>query len=56
MKRNRPVKPPEDRASTWLQVRVRPDEKALWAECAVAEKISLSQWVIGCLNAAAEEI
>ena len=48
-----PVRPVET-ASTWLQVRVRPSEKAAWKRAAEAEGISLSEWVTQNLNWAAD--
>lgn len=48
-------KDPSKRSDSHLHLRVRESDKALWEECARREGIPLSVWVVGCLNAAAEE-
>jgi hypothetical protein len=45
---------PQSTASVWLQVRVRPEDKARWKELAAAEGVSMSRWIIETLNATAE--
>jgi uncharacterized protein (DUF1778 family) len=37
-------------AQSWLQVRVRRSEKALWVKAAQREGKNLSQWVTDTLN------
>lgn len=41
---------PRETASVWLQVRVRPTDKARWNAQAAREGMSLSQWIIRTLN------
>ena len=43
---------PQSTASVWLQVRVRPEDKARWKELAAAEGVSMSRWIIDRLNSA----
>lgn len=41
---------PEGTASVWLQVRVRPADKARWQALAASEGVSMSRWIIEKLN------
>jgi len=43
-------KPANERAESWLQVRVRRSEKAAWVKAAQREGKNLSQWVTDTLN------
>lgn len=47
-------KPPSERSSTHLHLRVRESDKALWESQAKREGIPLSQWVIYYLNEASK--
>jgi predicted HicB family RNase H-like nuclease len=47
-------KDPSERANRFLHLRVRDQDKRLWEACARSEGLTLSQWVVGCLNAAVE--
>jgi predicted HicB family RNase H-like nuclease len=43
-------KPANERAESWLQVRVRRSEKAAWVKAAQREGKNLSQWATDTLN------
>ena len=47
-------KDPSERANRFLHLRVRDQDKRLWEQMARSEGITLSQWVVGCLNSVAE--
>jgi predicted HicB family RNase H-like nuclease len=50
---NKPTKAPEARkenASVWVQLRVRPSDKARWEAQAKREGMSLTKWVIDRAN------
>ena len=46
-----PPKPADEKAISWLQVRVRRADKAKWVKAAQREHMNLSQWVVSRLNA-----
>ncbi len=46
----RPREEPVETASVWMQVRVRPSEKARWEAQAKREGLTLSKWAIQCMN------
>lgn len=43
-------KPDEERASSWLKLRVKPSDKSNWVKQAQKEGMSLSAWVMQKLN------
>jgi predicted HicB family RNase H-like nuclease len=47
-------KDPSERANRFLHLRVRDQDKRLWEQMARSEGITLSQWVVGCLNSVVE--
>lgn len=46
----KPTEQPRETASVWLQVRVRPSEKARWEALARSQGLTLSKYVIRKLN------
>lgn len=46
----RPPKPANERAESFLHIRVNTKDKALWVKQAQREGVTLAQWVITRLN------
>lgn len=42
--------PEDQKASTWLQARCKPSDKAKWVKAAQANRMKLAQWVTEKLN------
>lgn len=47
-------RPADERAESWLQVRVKREDKAAWVRAAQRDGQNLSQWVIAQLQKAAD--